>query len=124
MGQQATHFTVKQKETARLALCWAEQYLYGYLDALGSNGKTERAVTTRQMNQIRKVRLEHFGQTSKEASIARCVTVPLGGAENFDSLLKFLHKVVVVCSNCKTMTNGRVAGDPCNTCKIGVFQPQ
>lgn len=118
---KVSQFSAAQRETARLALCWAEQYLYGYVDAQAQADKTEADLSRKQMKQIRKVRLDHFGATENEARIARCVTVPIGGIEADEALLRMLRNVVV-CSRCNTRTNARVDGDVCNTCKVGTFQ--
>nr|WP_158387883.1 hypothetical protein [Comamonas testosteroni] len=120
-GIKPSRLSAEQRETARLALCWAEQYLFGYLDALAGSNKAEARMSTNQLNLIRKARLEHFGATENEVAIARCIAVPIGGVGDIDSLMKMLSNVVV-CPSCNTRTNGRSAGDACNTCTNGIFQ--
>lgn len=122
-GVKVHKFTETQRETARLALCWAEQYLEGYIDALGSSDKQELEVSSKELRQIRAVRLEHFGLTANEAEIKTCTLVEFDGGRRFGDLMEMLRPVMVVCGSCSTKTNGRSAGDSCSWCKVGVFQP-
>lgn len=122
-GIKATKFTASQKETARLALCWADQYLFGYIDALNAKvDKDEVRAMTKQMEHIRAVRLHHFGFTANEASARRAIAVPIGGDEHQEALVKLLGNTVLECTSCPTKTNMRKIGDPCPTCNIGTFQ--
>lgn len=122
-GLNAPAFTPSQRETARLALCWAEQYLYEYIDALNpeADGAEVRAMT-KQMTQIRAVRLHHFGLTDIESSARRAIAVPVGGAEHHEALVKLLGSSVLKCTACPTKTNMRKVGDLCTACNIGTFQ--
>lgn len=120
-GIKTANFSAAQKETARLALCWAEQYLYGYVDAQAHVNNSEAKKSHKQMNQIRKVRVDHFGLTANEASSARCTAVPIGSDKAHAALLRMLRDVVV-CPSCDTRTNSRVEGEVCSTCKKGVFR--
>lgn len=122
-GVKVSAFTAAQRETARLALCWAEQYLYGYIDAL-TESDAEAKSMKKLMAQLRKVRLEHFGYTENETAIARSVALPIGGAEADKNLCKLLRSVSVVCPSCKTSTNMYSPGDSCSSCNEGIFQAQ
>lgn len=117
---KTSKFTPAQRETARLALCWAEQYFIGYADAQDESDKAEAKWSLKCREQIRKVRLKHFGFTETEVSKQRCITVPVGSVANNNALLN-MHKHVV-CTNCNTSTNGYSAGDICKSCKTGIFQ--
>ncbi|WP_155293141.1 hypothetical protein [Comamonas testosteroni] len=122
-GIKASKYTASQKETARLALCWAEQYLFGYIDALNAKvDKDEVRAMTKQMEHVRAVRLHHFGFTANEASSMRATAVPIGGDEHQEALLKLLGSSVLKCTACPTQTNMRKVGDTCTTCNIGTFQ--
>ena len=86
-GVKVHTFSEAQRETARLVLCWAEQYLYGYIDALGKGSeKEEIRLSKKQMSQIRAVRLEHFGYTEREVCDIRSTEIPIGGKENHEAL--------------------------------------
>lgn len=123
LGVKTQAFTAAQRQTARLALWWAEQYLYGYLDALDkSSYADEIRVSKKQMLQIRKVRLQHFGHTDIEVFAQRATPVPIGGDDHHLGLIKLLGNTVVVCPTCKTTTNMRSAGEKCNNCQTGTFQ--
>lgn len=75
LGIRTAQFTDAQRETARLALLWAEQYLDGYIDAPDDSSKHELKVARRQRMQIRKVRFEHFGPTALEVMLQKTVAV-------------------------------------------------
>lgn len=75
VGVSPARFTPSQRETARLALLWGEQYLEGYIDAIGASNPSELKLARKQRQQIRKVRLEHFGKTAMEAMSERAVKV-------------------------------------------------
>ena len=75
VGIKPAKFSDSQRETARLALLWAEQYLDGYIDALGESSRQELKVARRQRMQIRKVRFEHFGSTALEVMFQQAVPV-------------------------------------------------
>lgn len=122
-GIKASAFDVKQRETARLALCWGEQYLEGYLDAVGDSCPFEASLAAKQKRQIRQVRLEHFGLTENEASISKCSSVAIGSNSDWCQLSMLLKPVCVVCNECKTYTNGYKVGDTCSQCKTGTFEP-
>lgn len=123
VGVKPKAFTDAQKETARLALCWADQYLYGYLDALGKGSDADEIrVCTKQRLQIRKVRLQHFGYTENEEFAKQADEVEIGGDARHLALIKLLGDTVVVCPTCKTRTNMRSVGEKCNNCHTGTFQ--
>ena len=65
-GIPPAKFTAEQRESARLALVWGEQYLVGYIDALGESDKAELELSRKQRRQIRKVRFDHYGKTQGE----------------------------------------------------------
>lgn len=65
-GIPPAKFTAEQRECARLALVWGEQYLVGYIDALGDSDKAELELSRKQRRQIRKVRFHHYGKTQGE----------------------------------------------------------
>jgi hypothetical protein len=122
-GIKVQAFNDAQRMTAGLALCWAEQYLYGYIDALGKGSdKEEIRVAKKQMAQIRAVRLEHFGYTEREKSDMASVAIPIGGKVRHDALVKLLGNTVVACNSCPTKTNMRAVGDKCPNCSTGTFQ--
>lgn len=66
-GLKPGKFNAEQREIARLALLWAEQYLFGYMNAIKDFDKTEFAVSRKHWRRIRQVRMEHFGKTKGEA---------------------------------------------------------
>lgn len=75
IGVRPAMFNKEQRETARLALIWSEQYLDGYIDALKNSCTGELEVARRQRKQIRKVRFNHFGKTRLEAMCESTVLV-------------------------------------------------
>lgn len=75
LGVRPAKFTVSQRETARLALLWAEQYLDGYMNAIRDFDKAEFSSTLKQYRQIRAVRKLHFGKTLGEALCERAELV-------------------------------------------------
>ena len=123
VGVKTQTFTAAQNESARLALCWAEQYLYGYLDALDKGSDVDEIrQSNKQMLQIRKVRLEHFGYTDQEKFSKQATEVEIGGDARHLALIKLLGSTVVECPKCKTRTNMRSVGEKCNNCHTGTFQ--
>lgn len=74
-GVKPARFKSNQRETARLALLWGEQYLDGYIDAIGESDPCELQLARRQRQQIRQVRFEHFGKTALEVMGERAVRV-------------------------------------------------
>ena len=114
------NFTTDQREAARMALLWGEQYLTGFMLAMMGSDEAEFALASKQRKQIRIVRFEHFGQTAIEVAMKDCIEVPIGPGEANDLLLGRIQHVV--CPVCSTRTNGASAGDVCLTCKTGVFQ--
>ena len=75
VGIKPAKFSDSQRETARLALLWAEQYLDGYIDALGESSRHELKIARRQRMQIRKARFDHFGATALEVMSQRAKAV-------------------------------------------------
>jgi hypothetical protein len=75
IGLRPAAFTEEQKETARLALCYAEQHLDGYIAALNGFDKKEVAMARKQRQQICRVRREHFGKTWIEDACKGAVAV-------------------------------------------------
>lgn len=75
VGIKPAKFSDFQRETARLALLWAEQYLDGYIDAIGESSRHELKVARRQRMQIREVRFKHFGSTALEVMFQQAVLV-------------------------------------------------
>lgn len=75
VGLKPAKFAPGQRETARLALLWGEQYLDGYIDAIGISEKRELKASIRQRQQIRSVRFEHFGKTGLEVMCENAVLV-------------------------------------------------
>lgn len=114
-GVRPAAFTAKQRETARMALLWGEQYLDGWLDAVKDSYKAEHDLARKQRHQIRAVRFKHFGMTRGEVETKDAVLVDIR------EVSKLLSKHFVVCSGCDAKTNSRAPEDPCSFCKSGVF---
>lgn len=66
-GVRVASFTTEQRELARLALCYAEQYLDGYIDATKGAYPKETQQARRKRMRIREVRFHHFGPTYIES---------------------------------------------------------
>ena len=74
-GIKPSKFTPEQRKTARMALLWAEQYLYGYMSAIVGIDAAEYAKSRKEWKQIRGVRLTHFGLTQLEGMLPRAELV-------------------------------------------------
>ncbi|MGB6104903.1 hypothetical protein [Diaphorobacter nitroreducens] len=75
VGLKPSKFEPSQLEIARLALLWGEQYLDGYIDAIGTTDKQELKISIRQRHQIRSARFKHFGKTGLEVMCENAVLV-------------------------------------------------
>ncbi len=75
VGVSPSTFTAGQRETARMALLWAEQHLDGYIDAIKDSEPREKKTAVRQRHQLRRVRFQHFGRTLGEELCKRAVAV-------------------------------------------------
>lgn len=78
----ASNLDAQQRETARLALVWAEQYLHGLMDAVKHADKREYATARKQMRRLRSVRMEHFGKTMIETMCEHAQLVDVYEAVN------------------------------------------
>lgn len=67
-GLRPSTFSANQRETARMALLWGEQYLQGYMDAVRGFDRAEFNQAQKQYRQIRAARLKHFGKTLGEVA--------------------------------------------------------
>lgn len=118
-GLSPANFTSEQREQARMALLWGEQYLSGLIDALGESDKAELVLALKHRRQIRSVRIRDYGNTLGEREIANSIEVPIGSRKDMEALINMLS--LVACPCCGTRTNMRAVGDVCNWCKQGVF---
>lgn len=115
-GVKPANFTANQRELARLALLWGEQYLQGFMEAVIDSDPAEFNLARKRHQQIRGVRFSHFGKTSIEAAMQNCSLVDVTDEVLWNS------PNIVACPVCKLRTNAAVAGDSCRNCKTGIFQ--
>lgn len=74
-GLRPSRYTPSQRETARMALLWGEQYLYGFMHAVKGFDRAEFARSLKQYRQIRAVRMQFFGKTHGEVLSENAVLV-------------------------------------------------